>query len=826
MLAINPQLTVDSYFLVLIQAIGLLAIVTIKPELNFEPSQITKMWWQYVRKAPTTFAGVKLPGLFQCSNFTLDTFGFMLVLVLEVWGLVNLLRVGDLNPLFVVLLFALDLLFAVCRHLPVGGICTRENRLVVVEDPVEKEQLMAEVWRLRVITRIFTLLILVIALFKAVSFQALQRGVFNGLTAAILVSYLISWVLHISATGYFLFGLFAAAFFRYDQSIFIGEDHSRPGDLSVTTTRRHVFHSKVPLTEVKVHKHWLRKSPQGDGLYELRTWGILTDDQLHALIGAQVDGEAKRQVSVQGVLHQLDILQSAPPRNEESINDDALSTSSTESFGLNDSAKPSASRQPPLAGQARFIGKACLFVSLMTMGCAEPQRAEERYRAFALTVMLTSSVISDTPEKGPEELRALTLPLSGVGCKAIFFPQVSFIRLDREPGTTVQVKNRAIQEIVAAAKTRRKQSPLSSLQDFYGQPPSIEELREEVSLAPGNSEDWTALAMPSERPFDLTKVASMRQGGERGAKMFMLARPGGPNDGIVERLRNGLERKQEIIEAADAEQLNTVIGTYLCEQTSAVAEKDQAAEIPPVVLLYQTVAVDTGSEAQSGHEDPLVRESPQPVSVGSPGLQDELRRIRHDIEHGALQRVRRDLAGLEHAYAEDPEFLRFQEEMTENVGGRIEVKLFGGANGYHELNSHDALVTLQGTERRFQISVTPTEPVYFYLYQMDVRGKVRMLFPRATSSRNPLQATQTYWLPSPETEQGYVLQGEGTGTEEIWMVMSRWPAQELERFGARLTEHADEEEGQRISSALRQRREARIGGCDVRRLQFAGRRNS
>ena len=48
---------------------------------------------------------------------------------------------------------------------------------------------------------VFALLILLVALFKVVSFYSLQGGVFNSLTAAILVSYLITWVLHISATG-------------------------------------------------------------------------------------------------------------------------------------------------------------------------------------------------------------------------------------------------------------------------------------------------------------------------------------------------------------------------------------------------------------------------------------------------------------------------------------------------------------------------------------------------------------------------------------------------------------------------------------------------
>lgn len=293
-------------------------MLDINPELNFEPSKTTKALWRYVRTSPTTFGGVTLPGLFQSSNFALDTFGFALALGLEGWGLVNLLQVGHLDPLFVVFLFALDLVFAVCRHLPVGGIRERENRLVVVDDPAEKEKLLSEIRQRRLVMLLFTLLMLCIALFKVLSFQALQGGDFNGLTAAILVSYLITWVLHISVTGNFLFGLCTAAFLRYDQARFVRGGHSRPAALSVTTYRRHSFPSRVPLASVKVYRHTLEPVAPDNRTYELRTWGMLTDDQLHSLIGAQADSEAKRQVAVQGLTHQLDILQSAPPRSQES----------------------------------------------------------------------------------------------------------------------------------------------------------------------------------------------------------------------------------------------------------------------------------------------------------------------------------------------------------------------------------------------------------------------------------------------------------------------------------------------------------------------------
>ena len=62
---------------------------------RFEPSSNVIKTWYGTRKESRQYNGVVLPGLFSTHNFAYDFFGFFLIVVLEVWGIVNLMVVGQ-----------------------------------------------------------------------------------------------------------------------------------------------------------------------------------------------------------------------------------------------------------------------------------------------------------------------------------------------------------------------------------------------------------------------------------------------------------------------------------------------------------------------------------------------------------------------------------------------------------------------------------------------------------------------------------------------------------------------------------------------------------
>lgn len=290
----------------------------LKPDVNFEPSRDTKYWWLYTRKTSSLHAGVTLPGLFQTSQFNLDAAAFTVIVIGEIYGLYNLFIVAQISILYVIGLFLADLIFAICRHIPQGSICKKENLRVLTDDPDKQARLHRQIVNLHRFSLIFTLLILSIALFKIVSFYALQGGVFDGITFAISLSYGIVGILHITSTGYFLSELLVSFLVWRDRNTFLSNiENSR---FTVKTTRKFYLKSHILLENDDVAQHRIYLDTDGqtseNGYPQvMETWGVLTDNQLNDLIMQQKQAEQKRIVAIEGLRHQLDeILPSDPAR--------------------------------------------------------------------------------------------------------------------------------------------------------------------------------------------------------------------------------------------------------------------------------------------------------------------------------------------------------------------------------------------------------------------------------------------------------------------------------------------------------------------------------
>jgi hypothetical protein len=279
-------------------------MLNLDPGVDFEPSKTTKALWKWVRHGSFHVAGISVPGLFDITHFPLDCFAFTVVVALEAWGLVNFLRVGRVQLIFVVGLFLADLAFAILAHYPRGGICLRSNQLVYEYKTENVARLRKHIGRGRLYSRVFATFIILIALFKIGSFIGLA-GQFNGLVLAIVVSYAIAAVLHIISTGYFLYAILAQLFLWANRNQF----DAAPADENVfriVDARPHKFDSTIALSTGQVDKHNLE---QRDGHYILNTWGVLTDRQVQAFCLLQQERDAKSTVVQECVQTQLHIME-------------------------------------------------------------------------------------------------------------------------------------------------------------------------------------------------------------------------------------------------------------------------------------------------------------------------------------------------------------------------------------------------------------------------------------------------------------------------------------------------------------------------------------
>src|SRR5690349_25100149 len=96
-------------------------MVKFNHQIDYEPSKQILKFWLFSRKAKYQLQLVQLPGLFQTKNYLLDLIAFVLVLVCEFIGLMNLMIVSqDFKIIYVWGLFLADILFAILYHLPVS----------------------------------------------------------------------------------------------------------------------------------------------------------------------------------------------------------------------------------------------------------------------------------------------------------------------------------------------------------------------------------------------------------------------------------------------------------------------------------------------------------------------------------------------------------------------------------------------------------------------------------------------------------------------------------------------------------------------------------
>jgi len=278
---------------------------TIDHSLNFEPQINTKNFWLYSRKYENTYSGVKLPGLFRTYNYTLDTFGFCLIVILEVLGMVALKQVTALPTIVILALVTADILFAILAHLPVAKICRLKNEMVLEDNPARLANLRNQLGASKLLHYIPWVIIVGLALFKILGYMT--NSIFDGTTVAICLAYAVVALLHIVCTGYFLFECFNRIIFFNPQK---NQVLSLGGNINHFRTQ--LLEESIDFIACEVNKHSIQKSDDSNQ-YVLKTWGVLTDDDLQAMIMRQKTQQQKMLLAKEGLRHQYhNILDAAP----------------------------------------------------------------------------------------------------------------------------------------------------------------------------------------------------------------------------------------------------------------------------------------------------------------------------------------------------------------------------------------------------------------------------------------------------------------------------------------------------------------------------------
>jgi hypothetical protein len=300
------------------------------PGENFEPSVDAKDAWTFTRKSAYTPAvGMRFPGLFTTKGFDTDALAVVAVIGLEAWGLVSLVSSfglvdigGNFNWLGVggvIAAFILDVVLAIGRHLPVGRECRYENKYVLAKTEPEKMQLRIQRGQLRWLAPICAALILALAAVKIWLFYMLNEDVgITGLTASVIVSYLLAAIIHINNTGYFLAALWFNNKVKRDYRIWASAGSKAH---EVTIYKRREFPITIPegneiiIRLGPVGEHLIRagEKDKGEAHFVLETYGVLTDRGLTDLIGKQPNDDAQAIVARVGLAAQLRILDTAPP---------------------------------------------------------------------------------------------------------------------------------------------------------------------------------------------------------------------------------------------------------------------------------------------------------------------------------------------------------------------------------------------------------------------------------------------------------------------------------------------------------------------------------
>ena len=267
----------------------------------FQPSQKTKRAWLYARVPSFNSFSLKRPGLFGRVHIGLDLAGFIVTLVLELLATYYAHYEGVAITAILVMIFA-DIVIAIFAHLPMATIRYEANRqlyLLLKEIPRSRRRWSQARFR----QRIGYFAILVSAALKIYWFMSIYQE-FDTTSLFVMGCYLLAAVLHISCTGYLVFGLRFLFLWQREYS----QHELSGGELFAVSEEQ-------PLVVPILTSASLNESPAGPhrlvhnsnkATFQLEIAGLLYDEELNDLLARQYQPEQQDAIVRAGVKAQID----------------------------------------------------------------------------------------------------------------------------------------------------------------------------------------------------------------------------------------------------------------------------------------------------------------------------------------------------------------------------------------------------------------------------------------------------------------------------------------------------------------------------------------
>ncbi|HEV7402962.1 MAG TPA: hypothetical protein VGO11_08555 [Chthoniobacteraceae bacterium] len=255
---------------------------------DYQPSPHNLARWLWTRKAPTD---AFIPGLL--GTYGSDGWWFAIALVAEGWGLANLWVAAKFNPVFIFVLFLLDLVGAGLAHCCTRRECIQRN-LRQVSNPDRGTP--ADLWirsYVPILSKIFRLLgwtmILGVMAFKLWGITQFIEKFPGPVFLSLIAAYFAAATIHLTASGYVIFDLWRRFTWVLEKKSFakalaFGETNE-PGWPSTNT---HDFACEIALETGRFgasNKHEL--VALGENTYEIRTFGTLLDKEVEDLCKMQ-----------------------------------------------------------------------------------------------------------------------------------------------------------------------------------------------------------------------------------------------------------------------------------------------------------------------------------------------------------------------------------------------------------------------------------------------------------------------------------------------------------------------------------------------------------
>lgn len=296
---------------------------------NYEPSSDTKKRWLYTRKKKLPFGDLLLPGLYETANFNIDRFLFIIVLLLEAYGLYVLWNILP-NPLYAIIGLGADLFCAIFSHLGRKNICLAQNKKILAENGIsltprmapeferDKQSQIIKNWKFYEL--FWYLLIAGLAFMKVLSILNYASGLVVGFKIFLTLIYISTAYIHIFHTGYFIYELWFQRWLKKEKTKVTHTQKEYYEENGIQDAL--IYYRLFPLNESNLYKstkvNKQRISIDNEGERALENWGILQDDELIGLVQGQPN-ELKQKLAIELLTCQLDMLSKIASRTENEI---------------------------------------------------------------------------------------------------------------------------------------------------------------------------------------------------------------------------------------------------------------------------------------------------------------------------------------------------------------------------------------------------------------------------------------------------------------------------------------------------------------------------